>query len=104
MQDRELFIDEMITFLTEETYSPYRIAKILNQFLRENGKKEIVPQMMYNYARSGMLVPKVKLHGPDLRPISRVETAHFLVRYMIKNNVEFRTNSTDVPSDQLQLF
>ena len=104
MQDLDQLIDVILTSLTEESYTPYQVSKELNKVLTSNGRKGIVPQMMYNYARNGILVKGQKLYGPDLRPITRVEVSHFIGRYMIKNNLEWVSTSNDVPSDQLSLF
>jgi hypothetical protein len=49
----ESVLEELVT---EETYSPYALHKIVNGVFEVFGStKRIPPQMMYNYAAKGML-------------------------------------------------
>lgn len=50
-------VREIVTSLQSDTITPYGIAKVLNTVLRAFAhEKVIVPQMMYNYVRNGLIV------------------------------------------------
>lgn len=93
--------EDIIEILTETSYSPYGVWKVLNEIMKANGRDEIRSQMMYNYARNGLIVPKQKLFGEALRPITQVEVANFLVRYMNKHDLQIKVKANE---DQLALF
>lgn len=38
-----------------EGFTPYMVARIVNEALKENGLEQIIPQMMYNYDRNGLI-------------------------------------------------
>lgn len=40
---------------TNVQHTPYSIAKVLNEKLTEAGLKNVPPQMMYNYAKNGLI-------------------------------------------------
>lgn len=96
-------VQDIIQILTEDTYTSYKVAGVLNEILKANGKKEIRSQMMYNYARNGMLVKGVKIFGETLREITKTEVAEFLTRYMNKHDLVLNATPTTNP-DQLTLF
>lgn len=88
--------------VTEETYTPYGIWKVLNEILKANGQAEIRPQMMYNYARNGMIVKGSKIFGTDLRPITRDEVVAFIERYCTKRNLTIKVTEP-VNTDQTEI-
>lgn len=62
-------------------YSPYAIAAIINQTFQDLGSdKQIAPQMMYNYARAGM-INKIK----GQRQYTAEDTAAFVIRFVNRN-------------------
>lgn len=69
--------------------TPYGVARLLNIIADQHGLNPTRPQMMYNYARNGMLVPNEKLHGPTLRPITPAEVEAFLTKWCTKHKIEF---------------
>lgn len=93
------------TIVTEDTYTPYGIWKVLNEILKANGRDEIRPQMMYNYARNGMIVKGAKIFGTDLRPITRTEVIEFILRYCTKKELQVRlsepANQTEINIEEL---
>lgn len=94
-------IETIETYVTNESYSMYEIAKVLNEILRDSdSNKTIKPQMMYNYARNGMIVKNEKIFAETLRRITRDEVISFIVRYVERNNIEIKI----VNDDQLALF
>jgi len=87
---------------TEET-SCYGIATVLNRIVKANGSgKSVRPQMMYNYARNGMIVRGEKIFGETLRTFTKIEVAEFVMKYCSRNELEIRFN-TPVSKDQLEL-
>lgn len=74
---------------TEEV-SAYGIFKVLNQIVTSNGRKAIIPQMMYNYARNGMIVKGEKIFGETLRAFTKAEVVDFIIRYCTRNELEIR--------------
>lgn len=87
-------------YVTEDLYTAYGIAKVLNQILRNVGKAEIRPQMMYNYLRNGMIVKGEKIFGENLRNLTNEEVRNFLVRYMERNKIQIMEIQNP---DQLEL-
>jgi len=86
-QQIKINMQDILDRLTEATYNPYGIWKVLNEILKENGSKEIRPQMMYNYAANGLIVSKEKIAKENLRPITRDEVAAFLQKYCTKHDL-----------------
>lgn len=86
-------------YVVEAEYSAYGIYKILNQILIENGSKEIRPQMMYNYARNGLIVRGEKIFGATLRKITNQEVKSFISRYCARNeiNIDAEPMKRNVP-------
>jgi hypothetical protein len=109
-QDHVLIEREMImnvqtieTYVTEDDYSAYEIAKVLNKILSDSGvERTIKPQMMYNYARNGLIVRGEKIYGETLRRITKIEVVQFIVRYVERNKIELKI--VDVNENQLVLF
>ena len=81
-------VDIVRTLVTEEEYSAYGIHTVLNVILKENGKDPVRPQMMYNYARNGMIVKGQKIFGATLRPFTAEEVVEFIVRYVDRNKID----------------
>jgi hypothetical protein len=96
----QINMQDILDRLTEETYNPYGIWKVLNEILKENGAKEIRPQMMYNYAANGLIVSRDKIAKENLRPITKDEVATFLKKYCEKRDL--RIVQVQNP-DQLEL-
>lgn len=94
-------IETIESYVTEETYSAYEIAKIINRILKDSGsERTIKPQMMYNYLRNGMIVPSEKIFGDTLRRVTRTEVIAFIGRYVKRNEIEIKIMN----EDQLALF
>jgi hypothetical protein len=91
------------TYVTEDDYSAYEIAKVLNKILSDSGvERTIKPQMMYNYLRNGLIVKGEKIFGESLRRVTKIEVVQFIERYVAKNMIEVKT--VDVDENQLVLF
>lgn len=89
--------------LTEESYTSYGISAVLNKILVANGSDKIRPQMMYNYARNGLIVKGEKIFGASLRDFTAIEVTEFLIRYCVRNGIVIKFVVTENP-DQLALF
>jgi hypothetical protein len=89
--------------LTEGTYTSYGISAVLNKILVANGADKIRPQMMYNYARNGLIVKGEKIFGASLRDFTAIEVTEFLIRYCTRNGIVIKFDVTENP-DQLALF
>jgi hypothetical protein len=74
--------------VTEGEYSAYGIHTVLNKVLVAGGVAMIRPQMMYNYARNGMIVRGEKIFGAALRPFTASEVREFVIRYCVRHNVQ----------------
>jgi hypothetical protein len=81
-------VDIIKALVTEDEYSAYGIHTVLNGILKEVGKDAIRPQMMYNYARNGMIVKGQKIFGETLRPFTTDEVVAFIVRYVERNKID----------------
>jgi hypothetical protein len=88
--------------VTEGEYSAYGIHTVLNKILVEVGAEKIRPQMMYNYARNGMIVRGAKIFGETLRPFTASEVREFVIRYGTRNNVQIDAIS-QIDPNQLEL-
>jgi hypothetical protein len=66
----------------EENYSfsPYRIAIVYNEIAKLSGLKEMRTQMMYNYARNGLIVKGEK----NRLEFSKKEVSEFLVKFIVR--------------------
>lgn len=89
--------------LTEDLYTSYGISTVLNQILVANGSDKIRPQMMYNYARNGLIVKGEKIFGASLRDFTTNEVMEFLIRYCVRNGIVIKFVAPENP-DQLVLF
>lgn len=78
--------------------TPYAGSKIVNEILKENGIKEIPPQMVYNYSKKGYIVSGT-LNGKI--DITEENLMVWIVKYLAKKGVEVITD-TEVEG-QLQL-
>lgn len=101
-QTRQAYLEVLEGIVTEPSYSAYAVHKIVNQVLVANGRDEIRPQMMYNYARNGLLVQGEKIFGASLREITSQEVMEFIIRYCVRNGIEIKVKET-VSADQLEI-
>jgi len=95
------YLDLVGDYLTDDQYTAYGISSILNRILEKDGKAPVRSQMMYNYARNGLIVPGEKISGQTLRTFTKAEVGMFLIRYCLRNQV---TLGETVSDDQLSLF
>ena len=100
--ERTQYLTVLDEILTEETYTMYGVAKVLNRVLVANGMEAKRPQMMYNYARNGLLVRGEKIFGESLRDLNKSEVAEFVIRYALRNGCEIKINAPQNPN-QLEL-
>jgi hypothetical protein len=64
------------------TWTPYGIAKLINQTFQDLGSdKQIPPQMMYQYAAKGMIVKGEK----GRKTFTAEEVGAFVIRYVSKH-------------------
>lgn len=80
-----LTLEEIVTELigSQTDYTPYAIAKLINQvFQATSTDKEIPPQMMYIYASKGMLAGKAS-KGRKIYTSEEVYT--FVTKYTSKH-------------------
>jgi hypothetical protein len=99
---RQAYLEVLEAVVTEEQYSAYGIATVINQILVANGSEKIRPQMMYNYGRNGLIVSGEKIFGTTLRPFTQSEVVEFVIRYCHRNGIEIRVGTQSNP-DQLEL-
>lgn len=98
-ETRQAYLTVLEEIVTEQDYSPYGVVKVLNQIMVSAGRDELRPQMMYNYARNGLLVPSEKIFGASLRKITSQEVMEFIIRYCVRNKVEIKI-ANQVSPDQ----
>lgn len=68
--------------VTLDEYKPYGIAKSLNAVLADlDLKVQVRPQMLYNYDRQGLIVPK----RPNKKTYNRQEVKSWISKYVEKN-------------------
>jgi hypothetical protein len=69
-------------YFTAETYTPYAVAKVVNQILAdlETGKV-LPPQMFYTYAKKGMIggCPK------EAKSVTRDQAVQWTEKYVTKH-------------------
>lgn len=99
----ETVVARIEALVEDETTSAYGISKILNRFLRNAGVSEVRSQMMYNYAKNGLIVRGEKIAGETLREFTKREVAEFVARFLLRNGVEIRTTETEAAIDPNQL-
>lgn len=87
--------------LTADEYTAYQIHSVLNQVLVANGLDKIRPQMMYNYARNGLIVQGVKIFGQSLRTFTKSEVAEFIIRYSHRNGVTVKVGTPTNPNQDV---
>jgi hypothetical protein len=88
--------------LQQDSYTAYGIATVLNKILSRVGREPVRPQMMYNYARNGLIVKGEKVTGQTLRMFTKAEVATFIVKYALRNGITLAQES-EVNPDQLEL-
>jgi len=67
--------------LEDLKFTPYAVAKVVNAALEEAGvERRIPPQMMYNYARNGLIVKGEK----GRKEYTRDEVRAFVSAYVTK--------------------
>lgn len=65
--------------------SPYAVAKKLNEtFAQYNIDRQVAPQMMYNYAKNGLIDGQKRSSLKDVK-FSDETVAAFIAKYMLKN-------------------
>jgi hypothetical protein len=101
--DRQAYLEVLQTVVTEEQYSAYAVHTVLNLVLQANGMEKVRPQMMYNYARNGLIVTGEKIFGATLRPFTASEVMEFVIRYCVRNGVEIKVTASDHNPNQLEL-
>lgn len=101
-QDRQAYLEVLQTVVTEEQYSAYAVHTVLNLIMVANGLEKVRPQMMYNYARNGLIVTGEKIFGATLRTFTPSEVCEFLIRYCVRNGIEIKVTESPNP-DQLEL-
>lgn len=92
----EAYLHQLQELLTEEAYTAYGISTVLNKILTANGREAIRPQMMYGYARNGLIVAGEKVTGKTLRTFTNGEVAQFLIRYCVRNNIQITVTPISV--------
>ena len=102
-QDVQAYLSVLEPFLPDASYSAYGIHTVLNQILVANGRDKIRPQMMYNYARNGLVVQGEKIFGTSLRAFTNGEVAQFIIRYCVRNGIKITFEATTVTEDPNQL-
>lgn len=69
------------TKLSDESYTPYKLAKLVNELLDEaNIMKELPAQMFYTYAKKGMFG-----NEKNTKIITREQAVSWVVKYFTKN-------------------
>lgn len=99
---RQAYLEVLEAVVQEEQYSAYAIHTVINQILVANGLDKIRPQMMYNYARNGLIVSGEKIFGTTLRTFTQSEVVEFVIRYCHRNGIEVKVGTQSNP-DQLEL-
>jgi hypothetical protein len=99
-ETRQAYLTVLEEIVTEQDYSPYGVVKVVNQLLVAAGRDELRPQMMYNYARNGLLVQGEKIFGASLRKITSAEVMEFIIRYFVRNKIEIKSTNKVSP-DQM---
>jgi len=100
--ERPAYLDVLDQLLDRDSYTSYRISVVLNVILAANGRDSVRPQMMYNYAKNGLIVPKTPIAGETLREFTKDEVVAFIVRYCNRNKVEIKIPTAADPN-QLML-
>jgi hypothetical protein len=83
-ETKAAYLELLEDVLTEDTYTMYGLARVINTVLTANGAAAIRPQMMYNYARNGLIVRGEKIFGENLRDLTKSEVAEFVIRYITR--------------------
>lgn len=99
-QTRQAYLEVLEGILVQDEYSSYGIHTVINLILVANGLDKIRPQMMYNYARNGLIVKGEKIFGPSLRNFTPSEVAEFIIRYSHRNGITIKVGQ---PENQLEL-
>jgi hypothetical protein len=98
--DRQAYLAILETVVTESQYSAYAVHTVLNEILVANGAEKIRPQMMYNYARNGLIVSGEKVFGATLRTFTAVEVMEFLIRYCVRNGIVIKVGEPANPNQE----
>ena len=99
---RSEWMDILDRLVTEDSYSAYGIHTVLNKILVQAGAEKIRPQMMYNYARNGLIVRGEKIFGETLREFTPSEVREFVIRYSVRNGIQI-ASLTQIDPNQLEL-
>ena len=77
-------LDQMVEDLANEfghdQITPYGIHSVINTVLETYGVKPIIPQMMYNYDRNGMIVKGSK----GQKRYTRSEVTAYVIKFVTK--------------------
>jgi hypothetical protein len=98
--DRQVYLEVLQTVVNGDEYSAYAVHTVLNQILVANGLEKVRPQMMYNYARNGLIVSGEKIFGATLRTFTPVEVMEFLIRYCVRNGIEIKVGQPTDPNQE----
>jgi len=101
-ETRQAYLAVLEAVVTEAEYSAYGISTVLNVLLARDGKEPVRSQMMYNYARNGLIVTGEKIFGATLRSFTASEVKEFLIRYCYRNGIEIKATQAENPN-QLEL-
>ena len=84
--------------IADETFTAYQLHKMVNIIREANSENEIRPQMMYNYARNG-LINGVKNGSQHF---TKNEVMTFLKKYASKRGIEINFDNEN--ENQMTLF
>jgi len=85
MANTKLTTEHIMTVVPDGTATPYMVHVVLNDRLAElELDRKVVPQMLYNYSRNGMIVKGDKRKGDEAR-YTRDEITEFVDRWINKN-------------------
>jgi hypothetical protein len=86
-EETTLSLEDIVKELvTEESYSAYKVMKIVNQvFVITGTDKEVPTQMGYNYTRNGMIAKRTKgMSAKDVR-YTKDEVTEYVTKYTSKH-------------------
>lgn len=98
MANNKLSIEQIMARGEVEGFTAYQIHSIVNAMLEKAGRGDlkIIPQMMYNYDRNGMIVKGVK-NVTKSRTFTTSEVQEFTERFVnnrIKKNAVVKVEAT----------
>jgi hypothetical protein len=99
---RQAYLEVLEPMVDGDQYTAYQIHTVLNEVLVKAGLEKIRPQMMYNYARNGLIVSGEKIFGATLRTFTPAEVLEFVLRYCVRNEIPVNVGTQPDPN-QLEL-